>query len=43
MEIMTDQRFRKTIKYFRALFIISHDAVSIVFFLLLEFSHMLKY
>ncbi len=33
MEIMTDQRFRKTIKYFRALFIISMIAASIVFLL----------
>ena len=33
MEIMTDQRFRKTIKYFRALLIISLVAFSIVFLL----------
>ncbi len=33
MEIMTDQRFRKTIKYFRALFMISMIAASIVFLL----------
>ena len=29
MEIVTDQRFRKTIKYFRALLIISLIAASI--------------
>jgi penicillin-binding protein 2D len=33
MEIMTDQRFRKTIKYCRALFIISMIAASFVFLL----------
>ena len=33
MEIVTDQRFRKTIKYFRALLIISLIAASIVFLL----------
>ena len=33
MEIMTDQRFRKTMKYFRALLIISLIATSIVFLL----------